>query len=473
MAHDAAHDALGNPLVDTAALDGINDFILGFLAYETRAEHILAAADAQRDAVLAQVYAGWLWMFLESPDAPAKARPWLLGARTALARRTPAQRASDAGQRELELVELLADWVDGRLLHAEQRAERIAERFPHDLATVKLAQYLAFNRGDSPAMLRLILAVLPAQPDHPHALGMAAFAYEQCHLLDDAEATARRALQLLPREPWAQHALAHVLLTRGRVDEGLAFLEAQRAGWTGLNSFMSTHLWWHLALFYIARGRDNAALAAYDDGVWGVSTSYSQDQVGAVQLLARLEWAGIDVGLRWQALAPFLATRAHDTVEPFLSLFYLYGLARAGRPEAETLHTAIAKAATEATPERHEAWNRAALPAATGLVALARHQPDVAREALASALPHLVHIGGSHAQRDLFALWAVDAAQRSGALLDAQQALEARRLSDPDDVAVNWRLAQLYAQLRLPQQALAAKARAERIAGPSGEPPAS
>ena len=45
---------------------------------------------------------------------------------------------------------------------------------------------------------------------------MLAFAYEQCHLLEEAEATARYALQLLPSEPWAQHALAHVLLTRGR-----------------------------------------------------------------------------------------------------------------------------------------------------------------------------------------------------------------------------------------------------------------
>ena len=464
MAQDAAQDALGNPLVDNAALDGVNDFILGFLAYETRAERVLAAAEAQPQAVLAQVYAGWLWMFLESPDAPAKAAPWLHAARRALARRTPAQAASPAGQREREQVELLADWVDGRTAEVEARAAQLAEAWPLDLAVVKLAQYLAFNRGDSPAMLRAILAVLPAQPDHPHALGMAAFAYEQCHLLDEAEACAQRALAALPREPWAQHALAHVLLTRGRVDEGLAFLEAARAGWTGLNSFMSTHLWWHLALFYIARGRDLDALAAYDDGVWGVSTSYSQDQIGAVQLLARLEWAGIDVGLRWQALAPHLAPRAHDTVEPFLSLLYLYGLARAGRAEAETLYTAIAQAAAQAAPERREAWARAALPAASGLLALARHQPAAAREALASALPHLVHIGGSHAQRDLFALWAVDAAQRSGALLDAQQALEARRLVDPDDVAVNRRLAQLYAQLRLPQQALAARARAERLA---------
>ena len=66
---------------------------------------------------------------------------------------------------------------------------RLAQRWPQDLAVVKLAQYLAFNRGDAPAMLRIILAVLPAHAHNAHAHGMAAFAYEQAHRLDEAEAS--------------------------------------------------------------------------------------------------------------------------------------------------------------------------------------------------------------------------------------------------------------------------------------------
>ena len=54
------------------------------------------------------------------------------------------------------------------------------------------------------------------------------------------------------KEPWAQHALAHVLLTRGRIDEGARFLEQAADTWTELNSFMVTHLWWHLTLFYLS-----------------------------------------------------------------------------------------------------------------------------------------------------------------------------------------------------------------------------
>ena len=48
-----------------------------------------------------------------------------------------------------------------------------------------------------------------------------------------------------------------------------------------------------------------------------------------------MEIAGIDVGERWQDLGEHLVARAHDTVLPFLSMQYLYGLARAGRVQAE------------------------------------------------------------------------------------------------------------------------------------------
>ena len=72
---------------------------------------------------------------------------------------------------------------------------------------------------------------------------------------------------------------------------------------------MLTHNWWHLALFAIDLGLDDQALALYDQQVWGVVKAYSQDQIGAVSLLARLELAGVDVGERWQDVADHLATR--------------------------------------------------------------------------------------------------------------------------------------------------------------------
>ena len=65
------HDILGNPVsaMRDTTLRALDDFIEGFLAYETRAERIVAAAEAEPECCLANVYAGFLWMFLEAPDA--------------------------------------------------------------------------------------------------------------------------------------------------------------------------------------------------------------------------------------------------------------------------------------------------------------------------------------------------------------------------------------------------------------------
>ena len=212
------HDYLGNPVTGAgdATLAAIDDFIGGFLGYEERMLGILAAADADPGSGLANAYAGWLWMFLESPEAPGRAAAYLARAD---------QAAAGATRRERLVVELLRGWVAGDVVGATRRADAILAEAPRDLAALKLHQYLDFNRGLCPDMLRVALGALPAAADVPQLHGMLAFAYEQCHLLGDAEAAARRALAMLPREPWAQHALAHVMLTQGRIGEGIGFLE--------------------------------------------------------------------------------------------------------------------------------------------------------------------------------------------------------------------------------------------------------
>jgi hypothetical protein len=447
-------DCLGNPVtaMRETTLRGVDDFIEGYLAYETRAEGIVAAADADPACCLVNVYAGMLWMFLEAPDAALHAAKYLAAAeRTAFA----------ATAREQLNTALLRAWVADDLPEALRLCDRISDEFPGDLVVVKTHQYFEFNRGNSPEMLRVALKVRDRNADVAYVHGMAAFAYEQCHLLDEAEIAARTALDLRRKEPWAQHALAHVMLTRGRIDEGAHFLEGMQDTWSGLNSFMLTHLWWHLALFYLSQGRDARVLEIYDRYCWAIAKNYSQDQVGAVSLLARMEIAGIEVGERWQDIAHHLVVRAHDTVLPFLTMQYLYGLARAGRVEADELLQAVRQCAKHAPPFAQEVWQDVALPACEGLFAYARGNFVGTCKHLGAAMPRMIEAGGSHAQRDLFDQILLDATIKSGRSTLAQQMLEMRRLSDPDGVPVNSALAVVYAKLGLPGLAQQARVRAE------------
>ncbi|HEY0314912.1 MAG TPA: tetratricopeptide repeat protein [Sphingomonas sp.] len=450
-------DLWGNPVSgdDSSALAAIDRFAGGLVAYRDDLPAILAAADLYPAHPLVQTYAGILHMLAEQAGAEMLAKPF-----------SDRAGAAAANPRERGLADALAHWIDARPSETIAALEAVLAAYPRDLATLKLLHYHLFNRGAFAALLRSALLAVAALPEVAYVHGMAAFGYEQLHLLDEAEAAAWRALALHPAEPWAEHALAHVMLTQGRIDEGIAFLEKARAGWSGLNSFMLTHLWWHLALFYLSAGREAEALAIYDEQVWAVAKDYSQDQIGAVSLLARLEVAGVAIGARWRDLGAYLAVRAGDTVQPFLSVQYLYGLARAGAPEADRLRAAIAAAASDSAREDREAWADAALPLADGLLAHARGDFATAAERIGAALPALQSIGGSHAQRDLFDLLLVDAQLRSGAIAQAQQALELRRAHDPVGVPVNRQLAFAYRALGLPDQATVAETRVrERLAG--------
>src|SRR5579859_3730863 len=444
-------DALGNPVstADPQVLAGVDDFVEGFLRYETRAVDILKTAAAAHDAPLANAYAGALFMLLESPQGPVRARPFL----------EAAEAAQGANAREGAFITFLRAWMEGDLPRASTLSEAIVAEWPRDLVAVKLRQYLAFGDGDAPAMLRVALAAAPACADVPQMHGVLAFAHEQCHRLDDAETAGRRALEMTEREPWAQHALAHVMLTQGRIDEGARFMQASAPTWTGLNSFMVTHNFWHLALFQISQGRYDAVLAAYDAQCWAHDRDYSQDQIGAVSLLARLELAGVDVGDRWTDVAGRIAARGPDVEQPFLSLQYLYGLARAGRPEAEALMDAFRHRAREAPAFSREVWDEIALPVADGIVAFLGGRPDDAVGAIDRALPRLHRIGGSHAQRDLFDQIRLAALTECGLWIEVQQILEQRRAREPHGVPLNHALARAYETLGLPDQAAEAAGR--------------
>ena len=433
----AMTDAWGAPVTGPAdALPGIDDFVVGFARYEPRAANVLATADAEPGSALANVYAGFLHLFSESPAGPANAEPYR--ARAAAVRGT--------NGREKGLLALLEAWQrreHGRVIDV---AGDVLERCPRDLSTLKLAQYHAFNRGDAATMLRLAEGVRGANEGRAAWHAMLAFGHEQLHALDEAEAAAHRALELEPGEPWAHHAIAHVHLGRGTLDAGRAFLEDRSHHWTRLNSFMFTHNWWHLALFEIATGRSERALGVYDERCWGAAPGmpgYSQDQVGAVSLLARLECAGVDVGPRWAALAPHLEARGEDVEQPFLSLQYLYGLARAGSPAVDALLDALRRQAVEpVVVEDRELWDTVGVPVAEGLVAHARGDFDAAVERLSVPWRERVRLGGSHAQRDLFEQLRLDAMWRSGRRTEALALMRSRLRFEPDNPLLVARIAE-------------------------------
>lgn len=410
-----------------AVIEGLNTFDTSFITYGTTAAAIWEAAKADPACVIAQAKAAALELFLQTGQSVTKARPWLATAEPHLAKATERERLWHAQ---------VTAWAAGDAETAIALTCDLAARWPQDLAAVKMAQFHLFHVGDLAGMLRVAEAALPQHRAVAEMHGMLAFGLEEMNRLDEAEAAARQAIALKRAEPWAHHALAHVLETQGRCTEGLETMLGFSDTWSDRNSFMRSHNWWHAALFAIDSDQPDTALRLYDEQVWGVWKDYSQDQVNAVALLARLEFAGLDVGERWQDVADYIERRGPEHVEPFLDAHYLLGLSRAGRDAAvqtllASLRDHVASQAEQQLMGR--IWRQVGVDLAEGVAAYGRGDWRQVFEKLSPALQGLQQIGGSHAQRDLFwQLW-LQAGARAGARDAIKPHLE-RRIRDRPNV---------------------------------------
>lgn len=436
-----------------ASLDFLRD---EWLCFGNRLGEFVAAADKEASCAMLPVMAANLALSMYSADGRDAARRYLMRAKGL---------ATGANAREKAWLATTEAWIEGDIDRCLRIHEQMADEWPRDLLAGKLGQLHAFNCGDAEALLRIGERLFAANQDNRYANAMYAFGLEECNRLDEAEKVARAALEIDRRDPWAHHAIAHCLEARGRMLEGVAFLEAMADTWEGCNSFMYTHNWWHLALFLIDLDRADEALGLFDRRVWGVWKEFCEDQINAVSLLARLELRGVDVGGRWTDVSPYLKPRLHEHFVPFLDLQYLYGLARAGEQSAVTeMLASLEDRAENAKPFEREAWGDCTVPAAHGLAAYAKGDHAEAARLLGQAMPHLAKIGGSIAQRSLFGAIHLDALMKSG-WNDA--ALKILQADDRDRPTVPWTkrsLGDLYRRVGRMEQALAAEYQAEQLA---------
>lgn len=421
-------DRWGLPIAtdDPDVVTGLNTFDTSFLTYGTTAAAVWDAARADPACVMAQAKAAALEMFLQTGQSVAKARPWLESAKPYLAKST---------EREQLWHAQASAWVNGEAERAIALCREIVTHWPEDLVAVKMAQYHMFHVGDLAGMLEIAETALPAHRGIAEMHGMHAFALEEMNRLADAEAAARHAIELKRAEPWAHHALAHVMETQGRCAEGLEVMTGLADTWADRNSFMRSHNWWHTALFAIDADRPDEALRLHDEQVWGVWKEYSQDQVNAVALLARLEFAQLDVGARWQDVADYVDRRGPEHVEPFLDAHYLLALTRAGRVASADRLLASLRDHAASLPDHLNGriWREVGLPLAEGVAAYGRSEWQRAFTRLRPALDGLQQIGGSHAQRDLFwQLW-LQAGARAGETAAVKPYFE-RRLAERPNV---------------------------------------
>ena len=352
-------------------------------------------------------------------------------ARDAAAEVARLQRWRGLDRREFAYAAALSAWLDGRPSVAAHALDAWAGAEPGDVLAVKLSHLIRFMAGDMPGMRRAAEAALAAlAPDHPargYVLGCVAFAREETAEFDSAERAGRAAVELAADDVWAIHAVAHVQEMTGRAADGVRWLERHRVSWIACGNFR-LHLWWHLALFELERGEYDQALALYDDAIRAEQTDDFRDVANAVSLLARLELDGVGVGARWQDLTELAARRIDDDSVVFARLHYLQALLAAGRAaDSSALIASLRQAAIRAGSEMDRVARHPGLAIAQGLRAFNLGRYEDASALLAAAWRRLPALGGSRAQRDVFARFAIEAAIRGGRRATARELIESRR----------------------------------------------
>lgn len=407
-------DLSGNRIsvANNAARLAWNDTLEALMAHAAATpEHLARTLDADPDFALAHAAKGLMLLTLARAELTASARACLEGARMAMAVR-------EVTMRETHIVEALDLWLADKPRLAALKLESILETHPRDVLALKLSHAIRFMLGDQSEMLATLEKVTPHFDDgHPlagYVAGCHAFALEERGFYAEAEGKGRRAVELAPRDAWGRHAVAHVLEMTGRVDEGIAWLDDGRH-WAHANNFRF-HMVWHLALFRLERGQTREVLRLYDEGVRAEQTDDYRDIANGAALLARLNYAGVDVGARWEELADRAGRRVADGRLVFADLHYAVALLGAGRDDmAQTIATHLAQdSLAHRSVERREASRSGAL-AAYGLVAFQAGDYREAARLLGAARGGLVAVGGSHAQRDLFEQAYIESLVRSGA----------------------------------------------------------
>lgn len=412
-------------------VEAMSTFHEAFLSMSNTAAQLVDVAREDPDCPLVNAHAAALMLSVESAQSMRDARPFLANAKA------HKRRASDGEQAFIDAVDA---WARGRMDEAMARHEEISERWPTQLVAAKWGQTHYFNIGDAEGMRRLGERSVAAAPEVPYAWGLYAFGLEEDNRLEEAEEAGRRAIAMQRVEPWAHHAVAHVLETQGRVDEGIAFLTELSDTWSDRAIFIYDHNWWHLALFHLDADAPEEALAVYDNHLFHMWPEFGQEQVGAISMLWRLEMRGVDVGDRWGPVVAAVRAREHEHIQPFLDIQYAYALARAGRDaEAEHFIASMDSRGGEVVPLIAWRWRDVAAPAARGFVAYAQGRHEAAYRALAPVIGRLREIGGSHAQRDVFIQGYLDILRRTGRSTELLQRLHERHRARPH-VAVTQRL---------------------------------
>ncbi len=379
-----------------AALQRCLDLIRAYVTFAPDAVDKLLAALSPPAAPLASITAGYLFVQVHTHADRERA--------AGIVNQLTVTEEGTLNAREVAHLDALRLVVAGQTDRAADALVAIVDRWPTDILATRLGHFICFNRGRLADMIQLTdrsTAVWGDLPFRSYLDGMAAFTLEEQGHYRAAEHLGRQAVEADRSDLWSVHAVAHVLEMEGRTADGLAWFEGRDDDLVG--SF-ARHLWWHHAIIHLRSGDLVRLLELYDRHVQPGVALDGLSLTNAIDGLARLEFAGVDVGERWHALVDGARYRLGYHDHPFNDSHYAYALARTGQVDSvSTLLDGMAEWQDRDTTAAG-VIAEVGLDTARAMAALGSGDAATAAELLHRSRSERWMLGGSHAQRRLFEL---------------------------------------------------------------------
>lgn len=379
------------------ALKATNHFIHQLLSSGNRAGDIVTAVQAHPSDLLLQCYTAAFYLYAQDNQLTAKAKVHLSEAEKLLSR---------GNEREVMLFQAIQAWSELNYEKSTTLFITITEIWPQDCVAGKLAEWLFYCTGQAyhaKRFLNMCDNMSSANRDNSHFLAIHAFALELNKRYEEAYSLATRAIEIEPITPWAHHALSHVYLMTGRIQEGITALEIFKPLWRNTLPSLSVHNTWHLGLFYIANRDKEKAIQLYQDDLWGTLPDMVGEQIDAISFLWRLDMAGISHDKAWADIILHLQDHARDHYMPFNNAHYIYALIRSSNyQEAGRAIHELEKYALDLSGDQFRMWHTITKPLLYGVAAFARGDYKDACGLLSPIMDEVFCVGGSDAQDELF-----------------------------------------------------------------------
>ena len=320
---------------------------------------------------------------------------------------TAVKLSSGLSRRERGYIDVVSKFVNGQNHDATAAVHEHLREFPVDALLLRLAQRL-YSQGCvgigapdyPPRFFQLMSEAAPAYGEDWAFMGQYAWANHEIGKMAEGMDLAERSLDLNPSNGVAAHSVAHVFYEMSQDDEGAAFL----SGWLEDYDPRSTyrvHLSWHQALFELAMGRYNEALAWYERDIRpAVQELKYASLADSASLIWRMKIYG-DVAPQapWEELVKLAAPAANRPGPSFRDAHAALAFTAAGDDESfGKLVDGLQAMADAGDATAREAT----LPLIQGIGAFGSGDYAEAVRLMEPVYPQLTRVGGSHAQRLVF-----------------------------------------------------------------------